>query len=167
MHEPPDLDSIFEPLRLAIEIAITRVRALSSRGLEKEETLIAVSKARAVLEKKLSRRKKVQPLQATIKAAITRTIRQNSKDFPDLPPARLESEGRNVVDTHLDKLRDLLEQHLKAEIESRTKKGTDSARRLRAPDCRRPALEPTIDPEPPKESELQLSNGSIRPEKES
>jgi hypothetical protein len=128
MHESPDVDSIFEPVQLAMETALSGVKTVYLRGLdEKEEQLMAALEACATAERKLARRKKAQPLEATIKAAITRNIRQNSKEFPDLPSARLETEGRNVIDTHLDKLRDHLERHMKTEIDSRIEKGTGSS----------------------------------------
>jgi hypothetical protein len=125
MHEP-DLDSIFEPVRLALETARSGVKTRYSRDLnEKEKIIRTVLKTRAAIEKRLSRkRKKAQPLEATINAAVTRTIRQNVKEFPDLPSARLESEGRKVIDRHLQRLRGSLERHMKVEIASQTTKRT-------------------------------------------
>jgi hypothetical protein len=118
-----ELDQIFEAIRLAVDSARSGATALYFRKRdEKEERLKSLLARCAALERKLSRRKKVQPLEATIDAAVTRTIRQNSKEFPDLPSARLETEGRKVIDKHLQKLRASLELHMKTEIDSQVKK---------------------------------------------
>ncbi|HTT17602.1 MAG TPA: hypothetical protein VMG82_01575, partial [Candidatus Sulfotelmatobacter sp.] len=76
----------------------------------------------AAIERRLSRRKKAQPVEATIKAAANRGIRQNLRDFPGLSSARLESEGQKVIDAHLKKLRDRLLRDLRVEIASQSKK---------------------------------------------
>ena len=124
MHEP-ELDPVFESVRLAFESACSSIKTLYSRELDENKKIIKSQLAKcAALERKLSRRKQVQPLEATIDAAVTRTIRQNLREFPDLSSARLETEGRKVIDKHLQKLRASLELHMKTEIDSQVKKCT-------------------------------------------